>query len=78
VLLSVSLQLRTNKNISILKYYSYFQDSFKKSGTMQEILKSTPLNFDESFLYINFIKSSKEGRYISVEQTIRENDAKQK
>ena len=45
---------------------------------MQEILKSTLLNFDESFYYINFIKSSSEERFISIEQTMARDYAKQK
>ena len=45
---------------------------------MQEILKSTLLDFEKSFFYINFMKSSKEERYISIEQTMGGNYAKQK
>jgi hypothetical protein len=45
---------------------------------MNEILKSTLLDFDKSFFYINFIKHSSGEKYISIEQTFAGNYKKQK
>ena len=45
---------------------------------MAEILKSTLLNTENSFFYINFMMSSFEEKYITVEQTMAGNYNKQK
>lgn len=45
---------------------------------MSEILKSTLLDFDKSFFYINFIKNSTGEKCISIEQTFTGNYKKQK
>jgi hypothetical protein len=45
---------------------------------MPEILKSTMLNFEKSFFYINFEQSSSDGTFITVEQTMANNYSKQK
>jgi len=45
---------------------------------MSEFLKSTLLNFDKSFIYINFMRSSSGDTYISVEQTMANNYRKQR
>lgn len=45
---------------------------------MQEILKSTLLDFEKSFCYINFIKHSSGEKFISIEQTMASNYKKQK
>ena len=45
---------------------------------MQEILKSTLLDFEKSFFYINFMKHSSGEKYISIEQTFVGNYKKQK
>lgn len=45
---------------------------------MQEILKSTLLDFEKSFFYINFIKHSSGEKYISIEQTFANDYKKQK
>jgi hypothetical protein len=37
---------------------------------MAEILKSTLLDFENTFFYINFMASSSEEKYITVEQTM--------
>ena len=45
---------------------------------MQEILKSTLIDFEKSFFYINFMKQSSGEKYISIEQTFASNYKKQK
>ena len=45
---------------------------------MAEILKSTLLEFDRSFTYINFMKPLSGENYIAVEQTMVNNNTKQK
>lgn len=45
---------------------------------MQEILKSTLLDLEKSFFYINFMKHSSGEKYISIEQTLASNYKKQK
>jgi hypothetical protein len=45
---------------------------------MAEILKSTLLELDKSFTYINFMKSLSGENYITVEQTMANNYTKQK
>ena len=45
---------------------------------MAEILKSTLLEFDKSFTHINFMKPLSGENYIAVEQTMVNNNTKQK
>jgi len=45
---------------------------------MQEILKSTLIDLEKSFFYINFMKHSSGEKYISIEQTLANNYKKQK
>jgi len=45
---------------------------------MAEILKSTLLDFDKSFIHINFMMTSSEDKFITVEQTMAGNYRKQK
>lgn len=45
---------------------------------MSEILKSTVHDFEKSFFCINFMMSSSEEKYITVEQTMAGNYNKQK
>lgn len=45
---------------------------------MKEILKSTLIDFEKSFFYINFMKHSSGEKYISIEQTLASNYEKQK
>lgn len=45
---------------------------------MEEILKSTLIDLEKSFFYINFMKHSSGEKYISIEQTLASNYKKQK
>jgi hypothetical protein len=45
---------------------------------MQEILKSTLLDFKKSFFYVNFIKHTSGEKYVSIEQTFASNYKKQR
>jgi len=45
---------------------------------MSEILKSTLLDFEKSFFYVNFMASSSGDKYITMEQTMAANYNKQK
>lgn len=45
---------------------------------MSEILKSTLLDFEKSFFYVNFMISSSGDKFITVEQTFAANYKKQK
>ena len=45
---------------------------------MQEILKSTLLDFEKSFFYVNFMKHTSGEKYVSIEQTFASNYKKQR
>jgi hypothetical protein len=62
------------KESNLICYFIYIHNK----TAMDEVLKSTLLDFEKSFFYINLLKSSKGKQYVVVEQTLAGNYKKQR